>query len=185
MAQPMEFIVIEDDMIHLTSDPVLLLGQESLHLAVEANGSTWRVEMPESPNNPYGTFATEAIEGCGTNGSGSFSLGFVTQFPQDDESPAIDEDCQENIGSYDPNDKQGFPKGFCQAHYIRATQDIEYKIRFQNTGTDTAFNIVITDTLSQYLSPASVRPGSSSHPYEFELLGEGVVKFSFPQHHAA
>lgn len=180
MAQPLEFIVIEDDMIHLTSDPILLLSQQTIHLAVPANGSTWRVEMPETPNNPYGTFTTEAVEGCGTNSGGSFSLGFVTQFPLDEESLAIDVDCQENIGSFDPNDKTGYPKGFCAAHYIRADQDIEYKIRFQNTGTDTAFNIIIIDTLSNFLSPASVRPGSSSHPYEFELLGEGVVKFSFP-----
>ncbi|MEZ4957057.1 MAG: cohesin domain-containing protein [Saprospiraceae bacterium] len=180
MAEPLEFIVIEDDMIHLTSDPILLLSQQSINLAVPANGSTWRVEMPETPNNPYGTFTTEAIEGCGTNSGGSFSLGFVTQFPLDEQSLAIDVDCQENIGSFDPNDKTGYPKGFCAAHYIRADQDIEYKIRFQNTGTDTAFNIIIIDTLSNFLSPASVRPGSSSHPYEFELLGEGVVKFSFP-----
>ena len=180
MANPVEFIVIEDDMVHLTSDPVLLLGQESIQVAVEANGSTWRVEIPETPDNPFGTFATEAVEGCGINGSGSFSLGFVTQFPQDDQSLAIDEDCQENIGAYDPNDKTGYPKGFCQAHYIRTDQEIEYRIRFQNTGTDTAFNITVTDTLSNFLSPASVRPGSSSHPYEFELLGTGVVKFTFP-----
>jgi uncharacterized repeat protein (TIGR01451 family) len=180
MAEPLEFIVIEDDMIHLTSDPILLSSQQSINLAVPANGSTWRVEMPETPYNPYGTFTTEAIEGCGTNSGGSFSLGFVTQFPLDEQSLAIDVDCQENIGSFDPNDKTGYPKGFCAAHYIRADQDIEYKIRFQNTGTDTAFNIIIIDTLSNFLSPASVRPGSSSHPYEFELLGEGVVKFSFP-----
>lgn len=180
MAEPLEFIVIEDDMIHLTSDPILLLSQQTINLAVPANGSTWRVEMPETPNNPYGTFTTEAVEGCGTNSGGSFSLGFVTQFPLDEQSLAVDVDCQENIGSFDPNDKTGYPKGFCAAHYIRADQDIEYKIRFQNTGTDTAFNIIIIDTLSNFLSPASVRPGSSSHPYEFELLGEGVVKFSFP-----
>ncbi len=180
MNGPVEFIVIEDDMIYLTSDPVQLLSQQSVNLSFQANGSTWRVEMPETPNNPFGTFTTDAVEGCGTNGNGSFSLGFLNQFPLDDESPAADEDCQENIGSYDPNDKTGYPRGFCQAHYIRAGQDIEYKIRFQNTGTDTAFNIVVIDTLSNFLSPASVRPGASSHPYEFELLGEGVVKFSFP-----
>ena len=115
-----------------------------------------------------------------TNSSGEFSLGFVTQFPLDDESLTIDEDCQENRGSYDPNDKTGYPKGFCQAKYIRTDQEIEYRIRFQNTGTDTAFNITVTDTLSHFLSPASVRPGTSSHPYEYALLGEGVVKFTFP-----
>lgn len=180
MAEPLEFIVIEDDMILLTSDPILLSSQETAQIAVAANGSTWRVEIPETPNNPFSTFAAEAIEGCGTNSSGSFSLGFVTQFPQPSQGTTEDEDCQENVGSFDPNDKTGYPKGFCAAHYIRADQDIEYHIRFQNTGTDTAFNIVVIDTLSAFLDPATVRTGSSSHPYDFELLGNGVVKFSFP-----
>ncbi len=179
MAEPLEFIVIEDDMIFLTSDPIQLLSQASTSLVVEANGSTWRVEMPEASNHPHETFTTDAVEGCGTNGGGSFSLGFVTQFPEDEENPAIDEDCQENIGSFDPNDKIGYPKGFCAAHYIRADQNIEYKIRFQNTGTDTAFNIVVVDTLSLFLDPTRVKPGASSHPYDFEINGEGVLEFSF------
>jgi len=179
MAEPLEFIVIEDDMIYLMSNPIQLLSQETATVAVEANGSTWRVEMPQSDNHPFGSFTTEAIEGCGTNGSGSFSLGFVTQFPEDEENPAIDEDCQENVGSFDPNDKTGYPKGFCAGHYIRAGQDIEYKIRFQNTGTDTAFNLVVTDTLSPFIDPASIRPGASSHAYDFELTGEGVLTFTF------
>ncbi len=180
MAEPLEFIVIEDDMIYLTSDPVQLFSQETTTVVVEANGSTWRLEMPQTPNNPFGTFATDAVEGCGTNGSGSFSLGFVTQFPEDEESPAVDEDCQENVGSFDPNDKIGYPKGFCAAQYIKAGQDIEYKIRFQNTGTDTAFNVIVRDTLSLSLDPASVVPGASSHPYNFEISGEGALEFSFP-----
>ena len=179
MAQPVEFIVIEDDMIHLSSDPFQLNSLQMLEVAFPANGSTWRVQTEETPSNPFETLAAAAVEGCGTNGSGSFSLGFVTQFPLGDESPFIDEDCQENIGSFDPNDKTGYPKGFCAAHYTRADQDIEYLIRFQNTGTDTAFNIVIQDTLSSFFDPETVRPGAASHDVDFELLGNGVIRFSF------
>jgi hypothetical protein len=52
-------------------------------------------------------------------------------------------------------------------------------IRFQNTGTDTAFTVMIRDTLPQWLNPASVMPGAASHPYSWTLEGQGVVKFTF------
>ena len=63
--------------------------------------------------------------------------------------------------------------------FIEKNTDIEYHIRFQNTGTDTAFFVKITDQLSNHLDPTSIRPGASSHPYTFELSGEGLVKFKF------
>jgi uncharacterized repeat protein (TIGR01451 family) len=94
--------------------------------------------------------------------------------------PWEDIDCTANTGAFDPNDKMANPAGFGTRHYIAPNTDIEYKIRFQNTGTDTAFNVVIRDTLSRWLNPASVRPGTSSHPYTFELTGNGVLVFKFP-----
>ncbi|MBL0047644.1 MAG: DUF11 domain-containing protein [Bacteroidetes bacterium] len=40
---------------------------------------------------------------------------------------------------------------------------LEYVIRFQNTGTDTAFSVLVTDTLSNDLDVASIQLVSSSH----------------------
>jgi uncharacterized repeat protein (TIGR01451 family) len=82
--------------------------------------------------------------------------------------------------SYDPNDKQAFPTGFSDEHFILENTELEYRIRFQNTGTDTAFRVILLDTLSAYLDPATVRPGASSHPYEFEIDGRGELRFTFP-----
>ncbi len=182
MGTPLEFIVIEDVMINMTSQdasPIFLAGQETHTVSFLANGSTFRMEVEQSPNHPGDSHPEASIEGCGLNGGGTFSTGFIAQFSQDDGNPYIDRDCQENVGSYDPNDKRGFPKGFCENHVIHPNTDLEYQIRFQNTGTDTAFNIVIKDTLSQYLNPITLRPGASSHSYDFELLGQGVVQFTF------
>lgn len=179
MAEPVEFIVVEDDMVYLQGQSVQLAQLETAEITVAANGSTWRLETAESSNHPLSSFAAAVIEGCGTNGSGSFSLGFVNQFPINDGGPATDEDCRENVGSYDPNDKSAFPEGFCESHFIKTNTDIEYMIRFQNTGTDTAFTVVVTDTLSPLLDPASVVPGASSHTYDFDLLGNGVLQFTF------
>ncbi len=179
MAQPAPFIVIEDDMINFEGPGIQLGAGQSYAVAVPANGSTWRVALDDADTNPFNGSTAVSVEGCGVNGSGSFSLGFVTQFPQGDESPFIDTDCQPNVGSYDPNDKTGYPNGYCAAHFIEPNQAIEYQIRFQNTGTDTAFTVVVTDTLPLPLDPTTVQPGASSHPYDFELLGNGVVRFTF------
>jgi hypothetical protein len=40
--------------------------------------------------------------------------------------------------------------------------------------------VIIRDTLPAELDPATVRPGASSHPYEFRLLGGGIVEYTLP-----
>ncbi len=88
--------------------------------------------------------------------------------------------CAEVRGSYDPNDKQGFPEGFGELNRIEADQSIRYRIRFQNTGSDTAFTVVVRDTLSEYLDQTSVIPGASSHPYLF-YIENNILEFRFNQ----
>jgi uncharacterized repeat protein (TIGR01451 family) len=180
MTEPEQYVVIEDIMIQMTGGgPVLLAANQTQTVALPANGSTWRLEIPQAPFHPWSTQRGVSVEGCGTNGSGSFSTGFVTQFPYADESPAFDTDCHENVASFDPNDKQGFPRGVYDEHFIPENQEISYHIRFQNTGTDTAFNIVILDTLSESLELATLRAGAASHPYTYNILGPGVIQFLF------
>jgi len=54
--------------------------------------------------------------------------------------------------AYDPNDKIATPKGIDSMGYILPnTSELEFTIRFQNTGNDTATNIVITDQLDANL----------------------------------
>ena len=64
-------------------------------------------------------------------------------------------------------------------HYIPLATPIDYLIRFQNTGTDTAFTVVILDTLDTDLDIQSIRPTGGSHPYTFNLIGENVAQFVF------
>ena len=179
MTEPVNYIVIEDIMVQMTGGSIQLGTGQSQQITIPANGSTWRIEIEQVPNNPWNTIVSEAIEGCGENNNGTFSLGFVTQFPESEYGGHHDEDCLENIGSYDPNDKQGLPSGVTEQHFIPKGTEIEYKIRFQNTGTDTAFTVRIVDSLSQYLDATTLRPGSSSHPYDFKMTGAGVAQFTF------
>ena len=83
------------------------------------------------------------------------------------------------VGAYDPNDKSAIPRGVSTNHIIEPNSSLEYLIRFQNTGTDTAINVKVTDTLSTHLDLMSIQVGASSHPMEWWLSGTGVLFFNF------
>ncbi|HJW30119.1 MAG TPA: T9SS type A sorting domain-containing protein, partial [Saprospiraceae bacterium] len=78
-------------------------------------------------------------------------------------------ECQNNIGSIDPNDKRIFNEAGKEATTIDKGEYIYYHIRFQNTGTDTAFNIHITDPLSPTLDLSTLEILSASHPYRYSI----------------
>ncbi|MBK8562763.1 MAG: hypothetical protein IPN76_05320 [Saprospiraceae bacterium] len=107
MPAPLGYIIIEDQIVLLSEEFQLLPGQ-STTVTLPANGSTLRLEAQQAAGHPSGFASTGAtIEGCG----GWMSLGLFTQWAFDDDpDPFTDLDCQANIGSYDPNDKQGFPR---------------------------------------------------------------------------
>ncbi|MDX2249563.1 MAG: CRTAC1 family protein [Bacteroidia bacterium] len=85
----------------------------------------------------------------------------------------------EVVGSYDPNDKQVWPKGYGDKHYILSKDTLSYKIRFQNVGNYLAGRVVIYDTLSPDLELSSFIPGSMSHD-GFVVMGEsGILKWTF------
>jgi len=83
------------------------------------------------------------------------------------------------VCAYDPNDKFGSPLGNSDNMIPISTENLDYTIRFQNTGTDTARVIVVTDLLSSYLEINSVRNFSSSHQFEYEQDQNGLLKFTF------
>ncbi len=177
MSGLLEYIVIEDGSLGLHGVAPPLAAGEVMAVTVPANGSTWRIEAEQEPFAPTYVKPVLSVEGC--TSTGAFSTGFFMQFPVANGDPWISENCNPNNGSYDPNDKQGFPTGYGSNHYIRPETELEYLIRFQNTGTDTAFTVVIRDTLSPWFDPLSVRPGASSHSYQFTLDGAGILIFDF------
>ncbi|WP_170110538.1 T9SS type A sorting domain-containing protein [Flavilitoribacter nigricans] len=72
--------------------------------------------------------------------------------------------------SFDPNDKQVDPIGYGPDHLTLMDEDeLEYLVRFQNTGNDTAFNIRITDELHPLLDINTFRVVSASHRYRAEI----------------
>ncbi len=77
--------------------------------------------------------------------------------------------------TYDPNDKQVDP----DQEYISNEQDLNYLIRFQNTGTDTAFTVIVSDQLSPYLDWTTIQMVGSSHEMEYSVSNQGELLFTF------
>jgi uncharacterized repeat protein (TIGR01451 family) len=77
-------------------------------------------------------------------------------------------------GSFDPNDKTVLPEGKIPFF----TNELDYLIRFQNTGNDTAFKVVVVDTLPPQLDVVSLKTISASHPYVVSLK-KNIITFTF------
>lgn len=148
---------------------------EVIQFALPSNGEYFRIESEQEPGHPFPQPVAAWKVGC--NGDPLPAGDFINQFPTTGGYASEDTDCAPNIGAYDPNDKRGLPLGFGQNHLIERGVEIEYLIRFQNTGTAPAHDIVLRDTLSANLDPGSIRVGAGSHP--FTSLGEGVLVFRF------
>jgi len=89
-------------------------------------------------------------------------------------------ECQENIGSWDPNDKRAFNESGQEVDSVDKEEVILYHIRFQNTGTDTAFNILVTDIISPLLDLSTFEMLSSSHENSYEINDGRELRVSFP-----
>lgn len=177
-----DYSIFEDDII-IQMAPFNLNGGDSVEVIQPADlGKTYRIQARQANGFPPQlgpSIVHSYTEGCRPFNNGSFNTGFLTQYYTGNTAYFIDNDCQSNITSFDPNDKAAQPEGYGSAHYIEANTPLKYRIRFQNTGTDTAFNIVIVDTLSTNVDASSLLMGASSHPYTWELSGTGVLTVRF------
>ena len=124
------------------------------------------LQIPGPPNFPVGdylTFHTYANfeDENGTNVSPTFTY-----------TPQVR--C-----SYDPNDKLVNPTR--EDDYALFDEDLIYTIRFQNTGNDVAYDVVIRDTLNTNLDLESFRLLGSSHIERLNtsMSNDGILTFEF------
>jgi len=82
--------------------------------------------------------------------------------------------------SFDPNDKAVVPEGVDSVyHYVHMTDTLQYTIRFQNTGNDTAYTVVIRDTIDRSLDLNSFEMIGSSHDVNTSIDSNRIVLFTF------
>ncbi|MBU0487812.1 MAG: hypothetical protein KKD31_07650, partial [Bacteroidetes bacterium] len=179
MQSPQEYRIYADNQLCNTAT-FQLNGGEELIIQVSATGQTIRLEADQHPAHPGNSQPKVTIEACGNEGI-PFSIGIVNAVPTDDADVNVEIDCMEIRDSYDPNDKSVSPTGITDNNYIMPGTVLDYLIRFQNTGSDTAYTVVVIDTLSNNLDVATIQWGVSSHPYHIDVSGyqQAVLKFTF------
>lgn len=174
MSAPLNYIVIEDQIILHEKSFQLAQGSYLIDTIVGFGDRRYTLVAQQSEGSPGSAFPNSTMVNCVAS-----SLGLSVDLPADSGSPFRDIHCQENIDSYDPNDKRGWPIGFGEEQIIFPNTEIEYMIRFQNTGTDTAYKVVISDPLPATLDITSLSLGASSHPYTWSIEENNSLIFTF------
>jgi uncharacterized repeat protein (TIGR01451 family) len=179
MTDSLFFRIYQDANLVLNSK-YKLAAQDSLVLRFAPTGRALRLEADQPEGHPLKATAGVNVE---VRQKIAFGLPAIPMmaFPPDDPEPEIAQDCQPIIDSFDPNDKQVLPLGFTADRYTPTNTPLRYTIRFQNTGTDYAYRVVVVDTLSTDLDLATLQVGAVSHGYRLAVTGKAkpVLTFTF------
>lgn len=85
--------------------------------------------------------------------------------------------------SFDPNDKNILSGSNLTTQQVANGDYISYVIHFQNKGNDTAFKVIVLDTLSSNVDINSLQVIGSSAPYTLQILQDHILKFIFDDIH--
>ncbi|HVU54956.1 MAG TPA: hypothetical protein VHD83_07865, partial [Puia sp.] len=84
------------------------------------------------------------------------------------------------ISSFDPNDKEEAHGGVVYKDDLNKGNALLYTIHFQNTGNDTAFTVLVRDTLDNAkLDPSTVEMVGASHPYQLSIFNGNQLVWTF------
>lgn len=168
------------DSIQVKVGKIKLAAGDSLHVLVQTDGMTATILANQVAGHPTSLFVSSAIENC-SNGI-FYPRQMANHFPHS-QTPVSKTQCLPIRDSYDPNDKQAFPIGFTANHVVKPGTEMEYLVRFQNTGNDTAFTVYVIDSLDSNLNVESLEIGAVSHPYELTLQttrhGRNFLRWQF------
>jgi hypothetical protein len=78
-------------------------------------------------------------------------------------------------GSFDPNDKQVMPSLINFEDYSDGNKELNYLIRFQNTGNGEARTVRVIDTLSSSLDIHSIRSIQTSHSSSTKIISSDPI----------
>jgi hypothetical protein len=180
MTSSRNYLVIEDNLVMFTNPFTLGAGLSTTIQVAAQPGKTYRIEAQQAiaypavlgPNIAYAN--TQNCNGTSTN------LNIPLQYYNGNTAPWIDTDCQANVAAYDPNDKTAQQIGYGSQNYIERGTPLDYKVRFQNTGNDTAFHITILDTISTHLDLSTLQMKTASHNYNWQIVNGHTLRVDFP-----
>ena len=185
MTQSSSYVIVEDIMLR-EQNTFQLAAEGFLEIPVDVSSEdgevgTFRLIAEQAEGHPGSQFPTAVAEGClPQTGAVTFSTGFVAQFPDNDgdlyldiltqEIVVLDEDASVQLTAY--------PRGYLDEIIIPKT-DIEYTVFFELPPNDSFERVVIRDTLPEALDLNSLVMGAASHPYDYVLYQDGILKITF------
>ncbi len=169
-----EIIIDDIVLLHEVDDYQLNVGGK-LMLSYEIDGHGIRLEADQTPEHPVSGKASVVVPSCDSI-SNNIILVF---FPSNNGDPFSETYCRYAVASYDPNIKTAIPQGLGDMHEIDKSWELDYTVQFQNTGNDTAFLVVLRDTLSEKLDLTTLRVHGGSHPFTWALNPERELVFTF------
>jgi uncharacterized repeat protein (TIGR01451 family) len=86
---------------------------------------------------------------------------------------------QRVVGSIDPNDKTENNGGVVSSSFITSGDYLQYTVRFQNTGTADAINVVVRDTLGNRVDLSTLEVVTASHPYTLRIENGNELIWQF------
>jgi uncharacterized repeat protein (TIGR01451 family) len=108
----------------------------------------------------------------------NFSLQTFYQTGTGDELASTDPVVSPLLCSYDPNDVREL-NGTGPQGNVAPNTTLDYVIRFQNTGSAVAYDVVILDQLPQNVVASTLQPIASSHPCTISVNANGIATFNF------
>jgi hypothetical protein len=159
--------IVNDDIVVFLIDDIQLNPGELLPINIPYDSLALRLVAEQDPNHPLADDVSLVVAGC--EFPDSLLAGVVDQFPYSTGNPFRQTFCREVTSSFDPNIKTALPRGIGEDHLIDDDWRLNYVIDFQNTGNDTAFTVVVRDTLSEHLDLSSLRIQGGSDPFSWAL----------------
>ncbi|MFK7970131.1 MAG: T9SS type A sorting domain-containing protein [Bacteroidia bacterium] len=174
--------VLQNGDVTITLDPKMVAGMSSPAFASQT-GKTLTWNYTNLAPTQIGRIWLEAyIDTTVQLGDTLCIIANISSTVGTDTTPMNNTDTLKVIvtGSYDPNDKQVSPAGEGITGDIPFdTETLTYTVRFQNTGTDTAFTVLIRDEIDPNLDLGTLSILGASHAYRFEVEEGQKIKWTF------
>ncbi len=147
--------------------------------------STWTLNLPTLNPGSCFTYQFTGVAACDSSMIGQVACLSISISSSDtDVDPSNNQmSFCDSVGvSYDPNDirvlSQYLAEGWRTQEYIDDGDEMTYMVRFQNTGTGPAYNVIVKNPLSSYLSHQSIELVTASHDHYVQMI-DGVLSVHF------
>lgn len=156
--------------------PNLIFTSSNLPASIGVNTLSWTTQSL-SPLNSTQVYAYFDMPGVGNT---NYNVN-ATAWSNNSIVASATYTYSQTIGcSFDPNDISVLPAGSGSNYLTPMGSRLDYLIRFQNTGNDTAYDISIKNPIDTSMDLSSLQLISSSHPVRMSYTGT-TMTFSFDQ----